>query len=674
MTLSWRWWRARRNKAAFSHPPSEEAAVQGHLDRLNMQQALEALESRQAGWRDAHWWLMHGRVLRESGRRQEALRSFEASLAIDPKQAVALEAKGNVLLSLGQQGSALDAYDAALMLEPERTETHYNRGLALLSLNRPVDALAAFDTVLRAVPADAGAHVGRGNALLDLRRLQSAQKSYRDALRLMPNHPEALHNLGAVFLEMHQPDLAASAFEKLNQAAPAQRQVDGKLLHARMLACDWHDHDTLLAKVEQGLTHGETSTEPFAYQGISMDPHLQKVCASLAARAYSQAPAKRHQRVQTERRKLRIGYVSGEFRQQATSMLMVELFELHDRQRFDIVAFDNGWDDGSELRRRVVAAFDEVVDIASLSDRAAASAVVAREIDILVDLNGYFGLSRPGLFSWRPSPIQVNYLGFPGTLGAPWMDYIVADRRLIHPEDEVHYTERVVCLPGCYQPNDSTRIRTPCRTTRADAGLPEKGFVFCCFNNNYKITPKVFAVWMGLLHQLPGSVLWLLGDNSAAQRNLRQEAQARAVDPRRLIFAPRVDPQDHLARHALADLFLDTLPCNAHTTASDALGAGLPVLTCIGTTFSGRVASSLLHALELPELIAPDLSTYASRALGLARNPQALAQIRARLFRAPGTPAEILFGAAALRVHLESAYVRMAVRWREGLQPISFDV
>ena len=329
-------------------------------------------------------------------------------------------------------------------------------------------------------------------------------------------------------------------------------------------------------------------------------------CAQLyAALRFPPAPTPLWRGERSSNPRIRVGYVSGEFRHQATSILMAELFELHDRGRFELFAFDNGMDDGSEIRRRVVAAFDEMVDISRLPDAAAAAAIRARRVDILVDLNGYFGRARQGIFALRPCPIQVNYLGFPGTIGVDYVDYIIADPIVIPPEHRPFYTEKVVHLPETYQVNDRKRRIAERTPTRGEVGLPEAGFVFCCFNNNYKITPTVFDVWMRLLGQVAGSVLWLLEDNPTAARNLRREAQARGIAPERLVFAPRVRLDEHLARHRLADLFLDTLPCNAHTTASDALWAGLPILTALGSAFPGRVAASLLYAAGLPELVHP---------------------------------------------------------------------
>jgi predicted O-linked N-acetylglucosamine transferase (SPINDLY family) len=370
--------------------------------------------------------------------------------------------------------------------------------------------------------------------------------------------------------------------------------------------------------------------------------------------------------------RIRLAYLCGEFRQQATSLLMIDLFERHDRQRFELYAFDLGWSDGSEIRKRIDAAFHEVVDLSGVDDAQAAAEIRKREIDIVVDLNGYFGQARPGILARRPCPVQVNYLGFPGTLGASHMDYMLADVTVIPPADQGCYDECITYLPDTYQANDSTRTVAEPSGTRADAGLPDGAFVFCCFNNNFKITPAVFAVWMRLLTLVKGSVLWLLKDNDDAAASLQQEARQHGVAPERLVFAPRVPLEQHLTRHRFAHLFLDTLPCNAHTTASDALWAGLPLLTCLGTTFSGRVAASLLKAVGLSELVAPDLAAYEGLALELANSPQRLDYLRGRLERHKASSP--LFDTARMARHVDAAFVGMWERNQRGEAPQSFTV
>ena len=365
--------------------------------------------------------------------------------------------------------------------------------------------------------------------------------------------------------------------------------------------------------------------------------------------------------------KIRIGYLSGELREHATSHLIVGLLELHDNSRFEIYGIDNGWDDQSEIRQRINASVHSIIDIRRMSETLAAAAICENEIDILVNLNGYFGEPRTGVFANRCAAVQVNYLGFPGTLGASYMDYIIADRYVIPENHKEFYSEKIVYLPNCYQANDNKKKIGTYNFTRLELGLPEKGFVFCCFNNNYKILPDVFDCWMRILRQVDGSVLWIIEDNAIAASNLRKEAVARGISADRLVFAKRMPLSDHLARHRLADLFLDTLPYNAHTTASDALWAGLPVLTCLGQTFPGRVAASLLNAIHLPELITTTLEAYEQMAIELATYPERLAATKHKL--AENRLTTPLFDTKLFTKHIEAAYTVMYQRHQAGLAP-----
>ncbi len=369
---------------------------------------------------------------------------------------------------------------------------------------------------------------------------------------------------------------------------------------------------------------------------------------------------------------MRIAYLSADFRQHPVAHLTAELFERHDRSRFEIIAVDFGGDDGSEMRKRLAGSFDLFIDVRAKSDEAAARAVHDLRPDIAIDLMGHTRDSRPGILAYRPAPVQVNYIGFPGTMGVPFIDYIIADSIVAPFGHQPFYTEKIVHLPDCYQANDTKRAIAQQAPTRQEAGLPEEGFVFCCFNQNWKITAEVFAVWMRLLHAVPGSVLWLMLDNEATERNLRNEAKARGIDPARLVFASRLPIEEHRARHHLADLFLDTLPCNAHTTASDALWAGLPIVTQLGEAFAGRVAASLLTAIGLPELVTHRIEDYEGLALRLARDPILLKAYRDRLNANRLT--HPLFDTDRFRRHIEAAYLKMWKIWQAGGQPQSFKV
>lgn len=640
--------------------------------------AYDAVLAREAGVPQVH----HNRLqaLQALGRRDEALAACNALLARWPDFVPALLARAG----LRQQGddaagAQADAARAA-RLAPDEPEAPYAEGRALLALRHFDAALAAFDRCLALAPQHADALLNRANTLHALRRHEEALGDHARAAAAAPTLAGIPFNQGKALLELKRYDEAAQAFERALVLDPAYPYAEGQALHARLLACDWHDLDRRIASVRRGLAEGRRVAEPFGWCGLSDDPAELRRCAEIfvadqvpSSAAPASAPAPGAARPLAEDGRLRIGYLCGEFRNQATAILMTEWFELHDRSRFALHAFDNGWDDGSTLRRRIEAAFDEVVDIAGLSDAAAAAAIAARGIDVLVNLNGFFGLGRNGVFARRPAPVQVNYLGFPGTIGAPWLDYLVADATVVPPGEDTAYAEHVVRLPHCYQANDRQRAIAPRTPSRAELGLPEGGFVFCCFNNTYKILPPLFACWMRLLQALPASVLWLLEDNDAATGRLRAAAQAAGVDPARLVFAPRLPLPDHLARQRAADLFLDTLPYGAHTTGSDALWAGLPLLSCRGRSFAGRVGASLLQALGLTdELVTEDLAAYETRALELARDPGRLQGVRQRL--AEARQHAPLFDTPARLREFEQALATMAERHRQGLAPAAFDV
>jgi len=613
------------------------------------------------------------RALMDLGRFDEALESCEAALGIRADFAEALYSRGNALSSLKGPQEALASFERALQIKPDYADAHYNRGLMLQRLRRSQDALASYDRALALKPDDAEALNNRGNVLVDLRRPDLALASYERALSLRPGFVDARYNLGLALQDLNRPDEAARCYEAVLDRAPDYPFAKGKLLHAKMLSCEWEGLAALAESVEADIRMGKRSAEPFGYQAASHSEQNLKRCAEMFAAAnFPPAPHGLWRGERYDNSRIRVGYVSGEFREQATAILIAGLFERHDKNRFEIYAFDNGWDDGSDVRGRINRAFDTIVDISRLDDAEAALAIQRARIDILVNLNGYFGRERQGVFRYKPAPIQVNYLGFPGTLGAEYMDYILADSQVIPHGHSDSYVEKVVYLPDSYQPNDSERRIARSALTRSEAGLPAQGFVFCCFNNNYKITPAIFDVWMSLLKKVDGSVLWLLEDNAAASKQLRFEAQRRGVAPERIVFAGRLKPDEHLARHALAGLFLDTLPYNAHTTASDALWAGLPLLTCTGTTFPGRVAGSLLRALGLPELITGSLERYEALALELATNPAVLADIRRKL--GDNRTVYPLFDTDRIRRHIETAYATMWGRYQRGEPPASFEV
>jgi predicted O-linked N-acetylglucosamine transferase (SPINDLY family) len=609
-----------------------------------------------------------GSVLAELNQYDAAISAVEKALALNPSYAEAILNRGNIYGKLKRHDEALAAFDKVLTLKSDSAEAWLGRGNVCRELRRHDEALAAYDKALALRPDLDSAWVGRGHVYLGLRRHDEALAAYDGALALKSDSAEALLGLGIVHTELGRHDEALNAYRKLFAIDPDCDFVKGYLLHAKMLCCDWGGLAELYESIKADMRGGGNAAEPFGFQAISNSEEELLVCAqTFAAEKFPPPNIRLSGAKHASRSKIRIGYLAGEFRQQATSVLMTQLFELHDKARFEIVAFDNGWDDGSELRARMNEAFDEIIPIARIDDLKAATAVKDKEIDILVNLNGYFGLGRQGVFAYKPSPIQVNYLGFPGTLGVDYMDYLIADRTVIPETSRQYYSEKIAYLPNSYQANDRKRRISDRNFTREELGLPGSGFVFCCFNKNYKIAPATFDGWMRILKKVEGSILWLIADTSAAADNLRREAAARGVGAERLVFAPRMPLADHLARHRLADLFLDTLPYNAHTTGSDALWAGLPILTCVGPTFPGRVGASLLGATGLPELVVHAQDDYEAAAVELATDRAQLGNIRQKL--ADSRMTAPLFDTPLFTKHIEAAYTAFYERYRAGLPP-----
>ena len=614
-----------------------------------------------------------GVALQRLKRYDEAIANYDAALVIMPRFTQALTNRGAALHDLHRHDEALTSLDQALAIQPSHVEALYNRGLALQHLQRYRDAINSYDRALALRPDLAEALNNRGQSLQSLQRYDEARASYDQALAQRPDFAEALFNRGAALSAMGRHEDAGRDIERALTLSSDLPYAAGALLHARMYACDWRTYEKesveLLAKVRAG----NRAAEPLTILNICDSAALQLACArTYADDRFPAAAARLWRGERYAHDRIRIAYLSADFHDHAVMHLMAGLFERHDRARFDIVAISFGPDPQTEMRVRLKAAFDRFIDVRHLRDDEIAKLLHDLEIDIAVDLKGFTDDARTGIFALRPAPIQVNYLGYPGTMGARYIDYIIADPIVIPHDQRDAYAENVVYLPHCYQVNDAKRTIAERTPTRSEAELPEAGFVFCSFNNNCKITPMMFDVWMRLLRNIDGSVLWLFEGNCAAPTNLRREAVNRGVGPERLVFAPKVPLADHLARHRLADLSLDTQPWNAHTTASDALWAGVPVLTCIGTTFAGRVAASLLDAIGLTELVTRTLSEYEALALQLAREPSLLAGIRQKL--CDNRDIFPLFNTDRSRRHIEAAYIEMWARQRRGESPSSFAI
>jgi len=612
-------------------------------------------------------WLGRGNILSELKRYDDALAAFNKALTLKPDLENAWLGRGNIFGELKRYDDAFAAYDKALALKPDLENAWLGRGNIFYELKRYDDAFAAYDKALALKPDLANAWLGRGNIFSELKHYDNAFAAYDKALALKPDLANAWLGRGNVLEALKRYEDAFAAYDKALALKPNLAGVEGARLHAKMHLCDWNNFDADCMHLISTVRNGDVNTEPFKFLAIPSSSEDQLKCASLWIA--NKLPDSGHPiwREIYDHRRIRIAYLSADFHQHATSYLIAGLFEQHDESCFEVTAISLASNDNSSIRERLQASFERFINAEAQSDEQIANLIKTLEIDILVDLNGFTKDSRTNVLARRSAPIQVSYLGYPGTMSAKYIDYIIADRIVIPEKHSEFYSEKVVRLPNSYQVNDDKRSISERHFTRADVGLPPKGFVFCCFNNNYKVVPPTFDCWMRILKQVEGSVLWLLEDNAKAASNLRKEAVLRGVEAERLIFAKRMPLPDHLARHRLASLFLDTLPYNAHTTASDALWAGLPVLTCLGETFAGRVAASLLHAIHLPELVTTTLETYEQLAVDLAAHPESLAMIKTKLTQNRLTTP--LFDTKLFTRHLEAAYTAMHARHQAGLAP-----
>ncbi len=655
---------------------------------------------------------MLGVVYYQTSRAELAVQHIEKALTINPKQVDYLNHFGLALRANNQPEAAIKSFQQAILLQPKDLDIQLNLGNTLLSIERFEEAAGYYRRVLRAMPKsddvraalchclsslgnqahaighftqaeasfqealqlspqDAALLYNLGNAQRELGKPADAAKQYQKALLLNPRDADTYNNLGNVQRELGQLDLAIESYQKALSLNPQLYHAKVHLVHQKQHMCDWQGLDDEIAEIRNWVkTQPSAQISPFAFLAMpNTTAEEQRACAdNWVNNRYAGLIQHRKQlnlghdtqsaTAKPAQKRIKIGYLSADFRLHPLAFLVSELIELHDRSKFEVIAFSYGVNDKSGARTRLEKAFDQFHDIRQLSEIDAAKKIHACGIDILVDLTGFTQTSRSGIAALRPAPVNVNWLGFPGTMGSisasePLFDYILADGFICPPDAAKYYAEKLAILPHSYQPND--RKRPVGNTPRwQDCALPENAFVFCCFNQSFKITSDVFAVWMRLLQAVPDSVLWLLDCNLWAKQNLIHAATAHGVAAERLIFAPRVSIADHLARHIHADLFLDTQPYNAHTTCSDALWMGLPVLTCVGNTFAARVAGSLISAAGLPELITYTLQAYEEKALYLAQNPTTLAAMKQKLQAEHMTSA--LFDTASFTQSLESVY------------------
>jgi protein O-GlcNAc transferase len=651
--------------------------------------------------RDALAFYNRGNVLRELKRLNEALASYDQAIAVRPDYAEAYCNRGVLLQELKEWDAALVSYDRCIEIEPGISSAYLNRGNLFRERKKLDAALASYNRAIEIDPDYAEAYCNRGVLFTDLRQWDAAFASLNRAIELKPGFAEAYCYRGKLFAQVMRIEAAIASFDRAvalkpdcveayqgrgfalltrgqHEAAMASfdhgiaLKADQKYLlafrrYVQMQICDWDGLAPYLERLEHELRARKPLIAPFQVFALIDSPPLQRLAAEIWVREEC-PPDDALGTIQERPRgdKIRIGYFSADFRNHPVSLLTAELFETHDRSRFEIIAFALGPKVQDAVRARLERAFDRFIDVGERSDLEVAETARRLGIDIAVDLGGFTDYARPKIFALRAAPIQMSYIGYLGTMGAPYMDYLLADPTIIPAEEQQSYSEAIIYLPS-YQVNDSKRPVVERTLTREELGLPATGFVFSCFNANYKITPATFAVWMRILLRVEGSSFFLYAGNEVAERNLGKEAERCGVDSRRMVFGKFLAQEDYLARFRAMDLFLDTLPYNAGTTASDALWAGLPVLTCAGQAFAGRVAASLLEAIELPELVTSTAGQYEEMAVQLAENPELLSTIKRKL--AQNRLETALFDTRSFTKHLEVAYTRVQERHCAGLAP-----
>jgi predicted O-linked N-acetylglucosamine transferase (SPINDLY family) len=607
----------------------------------------------------------------------EALRNSNLELAETYlKQALILELNnphtlrllGVVAAQRAEYEKAIEFFSASINALPENAVAHSNLGNVYAKLRQFDRALGAFEEAARLDPQDAETWSNAGIVFFELKRFEEAIALYDKALAIDPNYAEALCNKGNALDELKRYEEAIDCYEKTLSINPNIDWAPGVWMHLKLKVSAWENLEANVEVLLAKVAAGEKVSNPFPLLAMSDDPMLHRQASEIFA--HCQYPSNSTLGVINKHpkgEKIRIGYFSADFHNHATGYLLAELIELHDKNQFELIGISFGPNQDDEMRIRLQQSFDQFIDASTMSDIEIAQLSRHLKIDIAVDLKGFTQNCRAGIFAYRAAPIQLSYLGYPGTMSAGYIDYLIADKTLIPQEAQQGYSEKIAYLPNSYQANDRKRIISDKQFTKAELGLPEQGFIFCSFNNNYKILPATFEIWMRILKAVDGSVLWLYEDNAAAANHLRQEAEKRGVHPSRLVFAKRMPLAEHLARHQLADLFIDAFPCNAHTTASDALWAGLPVLTLMGNSFASRVAASLLNAIGLPELVTSTPQAYEALAIEIAKNPEKLTALKQKL--ASNRLTTPLFDTPQFTNDLERAYVQIYERYQAGLPP-----
>lgn len=608
-----------------------------------------------------------GNILVELGRFEDALLAYKTAVALQPDYAEAYSNQGNTLQALGRYEEAFSCYDQAVKLDENCAQAFYGVALIFLLRKNYDYALGCCNQAIKINPQYEVALILKGKILYEVKDYLNSLAAYDEALLINPESSATWILKASVYSEMKQFEAAEIAFNRALVISPDTEFLFGMAIQNRLQMCKWEGWSDNIKELVYMVEEEKKAAIPYNLISLLDDKCLIKKSIEIYANSMRGNVVRTQQERLPQKEKIRLGYFSADFHDHPTAHLIAELFECHDKSKFELIAFVFGRNAPDEMRKRLEKSFDEFIDVNDRTDEEIAELARRMEVDIAIDLKGFTGEARPKIFMYGAAPIQVSYLGFPGTMGLTCFDYVIADPVLIPIQDQDGIVEKIIYMPDTYQVNDKKRPISSLVKSRADFGLPNSGFIFCCFNNNYKISPTVMDGWVRILNAVEGSVLWLFGDNPHAIANLKIEATKRNLNPERLIFASRVDVAEHLARYKLADLFLDTTPCNAHTTASDALWAGLPVITLIGKSFAARVAASLLNAIGLPDLVTNSQKEYEMLAIELAKNPLKLKEINSRLQENLLT--KPLFNTPLFAKHLEEGYKKAYFNYLAGSPP-----
>jgi protein O-GlcNAc transferase len=655
---------SRRNPIILSNLANVYLALKNYDEALDFYDKALKIDDK-----NPEVWSNKGNALYELKQYEDALYCHDKALSFNPFYAEGLSNKGNALFELKQYQDAIKNYEEALNLKPNYADGWFNKGNAFLELKLYEEAIISYDAGLKLNPNHALAWSDMGNALRELGRLADANANYKKALFINPDLAEVWQNLGVLEWELKNYEKSITYYEKALNLKPEIEWVPGYLLNVKMVIAQWDNFNAVLDDIIKGVKTRKKIIQPFGFFSLIDDPDLHKQSNEIYAQnRYPHNPLLGSLSKQESKKKIRVAYVSTDFRTHPVAFLTAQLFSLHNRDQFEIFAISLQNAPNDAMHQRLRSTFDHFIDAKELSDPDIAQLGRNLEIDIAVDMGGFTQFARPGIFSYRVAPIQVSWLGYPGTLGSDYIDYLVADKTVIPDSMQQYYSEKVAYLPDSYLVDDETRISSSRVYSKSEFGLPENSFVFCSFNNSYKFNGQLLDGWSRILQSVHNSVIWIPENNELFKLNIKKEFQQRKIDGTRIIFSKRLENiSDHLVRISLADLFLDTYPFNAHSTGIDSLKAGVPIVTLIGNSFASRVAASLLNAIGLPELIASTQDQYEALAIELALNPDKLSAIKLKLAKNKLT--EPLFNTPLFTRNLESLYTKMYNRYHDGLEP-----